>query len=206
MSVKTEVTAPAAPASTVLHADRSRVRTIKGQKIQHATCRFCDNEQPVDAEHFFPHKRSGGYHVNSRCRSCEGDYRKGLRTEENRVIVTRGGIAIDWDAAKAVYEYVLNNWAVKRAEIITGTSLDEKVVNKTLKRLEGDGLLTGTKVNEEKAITYQTGYDVENDKTAKREGKKTFAAWMKAQQEQAAAKDAPAPAETPATETTDAAK
>lgn len=199
MSVKTEVTAPAAPASTVLHADRSRVRTIKGQKIQHATCRFCDNEQPVDAEHFFPHKRSGGYHVNSRCRSCEGGYRKGLRTEENRVIVTRGGIAIDFETAKKVYLHVLDHFAVLRSDIEKATGLDSKVVVKALKAMDGV-LIHGEKVNGALALTWQSNYDVENDGTAKKAGRKDFAAWQKGTEAAAAAKA------TPATETTDAAK
>lgn len=41
-------------------------------------CRYCQVEKPADAEHFFPHRASGGLHLKSRCRVCEKGYRAEL--------------------------------------------------------------------------------------------------------------------------------
>ena len=41
-------------------------------------CRYCNIEQPADADHFFPHRASGGLHLKSRCRICEKSYRASL--------------------------------------------------------------------------------------------------------------------------------
>jgi hypothetical protein len=37
-------------------------------------CQYCHVEQPADADHFFPHRASGGLHLKSRCRTCEKRY------------------------------------------------------------------------------------------------------------------------------------
>lgn len=41
-------------------------------------CRYCHVEQSADADHFFPHRASGGLHLKSRCRACEKLYRAEL--------------------------------------------------------------------------------------------------------------------------------
>jgi len=41
-------------------------------------CEYCGLEKPADAEHFFPHRATGGLHLRSRCRECEKLYREGL--------------------------------------------------------------------------------------------------------------------------------
>jgi hypothetical protein len=41
-------------------------------------CRYCHEEKPADAAHFFPHRASGGLHLKSRCRVCEKRYRANL--------------------------------------------------------------------------------------------------------------------------------
>ena len=41
-------------------------------------CRYCHVEWPADADHFFPHRASGGLHLKSRCRACEKRYRAEL--------------------------------------------------------------------------------------------------------------------------------
>jgi hypothetical protein len=40
--------------------------------------RYCHVDQPADADHFFPHRASGGLHLKSRCRACEKGYRDEL--------------------------------------------------------------------------------------------------------------------------------
>src|ERR1700727_3049254 len=116
MSVVIEGTAPS---STKPIEDRMRTRKVKGEKVTEAQCRFCDQWQTADAEHFFPHKASGGLHLRSRCRSCEKTYRTGVKDAikaGEHEVKTRGGFELDETteaAAKQVYEYVLNNWAAK---------------------------------------------------------------------------------------------
>jgi hypothetical protein len=67
------------PASTRGKPDRIRTRTVKGEKVTETKCRFCESWQPVDKAHFYPHRASGGFHVNSRCVACDRAYRAGVR-------------------------------------------------------------------------------------------------------------------------------
>lgn len=56
--------------------------SIIGSNAATATCRYCGVEQPVDTEHWFRHKASGQFHVRSRCKSCEKEYRSAKRRDE----------------------------------------------------------------------------------------------------------------------------
>jgi hypothetical protein len=75
------------------------------------------------------------------------------------------------------YKYVVNNWAVSAREAAEGTDTDPKATNNLLKRLAGAGLLDSTHVNGEKSLTWQSMFDVQNDKQA---GRKSTAAFNKA--------------------------
>lgn len=74
-----------------------------------------------------------------------------------------------------VYRYTLLNWAVSEADIADGTKLDAKEVKRLTRKLATKGLLAGTHVNSEKSLTWQTFYDVENDRGAIKAGEKSFA-------------------------------
>jgi hypothetical protein len=50
--------------------------------------RYCHVEQPADADHFFPHRASGGSHLKSRCRACEKRYRDELAAARERVLAS----------------------------------------------------------------------------------------------------------------------
>jgi hypothetical protein len=65
-------------------------------------------------------------------------------------------------ALRTAYLYVVDNWAVDASDIAKATKTDVKDVNKLLKRLERTGLLASTHVNGEKALTWQSYYDVQN--------------------------------------------
>jgi predicted transcriptional regulator len=78
------------------------------------------------------------------------------------------------DLLWSVYSHVLNNWAVGNSDIIEGTKLDKTEVNRLTRKLASVGLLAGEHVNSERSITWQTFFDVENDRNAKRNGRRAF--------------------------------
>lgn len=73
------------------------------------------------------------------------------------------------DALKlaAVYIFVVENWAVHASEVAEFLTANETVkhapeVNRLLKRLESDSLVVSMHVNEERALTWQSYFDVNN--------------------------------------------
>lgn len=65
---------------------------------------------------------------------------------------------------RAAYMYVVNNWAVGAEEVAKSLKIETDEATKLLKAL--GGLVEGTHVNGEKAVTWQSYYDIENsDKT-----------------------------------------
>lgn len=65
------------------------------------------------------------------------------------------------DMLKTVYLYVVNNWAVTTADAVNG--VDAKIpTERLLKKLRSKSLIDATHVNGEKALTWQSNYDIEN--------------------------------------------
>ena len=79
-------------------------------------------------------------------------------------------------ALLATYKYVVTNWAVSAKEVAAGTEQDSKATTNLLKRLQATGLLDATHVNGERELTWQSMFDVQNDKQA---GRKSTAAFNK---------------------------
>lgn len=63
----------------------------------------------------------------------------------------------------ATYKFVVNNWAVYADDVAKGTDQDVKTATKLLERLRSVGLLATEHVNGEKALTWQSFFDVENE-------------------------------------------
>ena len=80
-------------------------------------------------------------------------------------------------ALLATYKYVVTNWAVSAKEVAAGTEQDSKATTNLLKRLQATGLLDATHVNGDRELTWQSMFDVQNDKQA---GRKSTAAFNKA--------------------------
>lgn len=74
-----------------------------------ATCAFCEVEMDANKDNFFPHRASGGLHLNKcRCRKCDKAYRTELKNNTdagNHVAKPRGShkarIAAENQAAAA---------------------------------------------------------------------------------------------------------
>lgn len=71
----TEVTTPAEvqhPASTT---GEVKSRKVKGETKLFSICSHCGRELELTAENWYPHRASGRLHNESRCRSCDREYR-----------------------------------------------------------------------------------------------------------------------------------
>ena len=105
------------------------------------------------------------------CKHCTGEHvppAKGERVEVSR------------DVLRRVYLAIVNNWAVSKPEIksILGKQkagpLLPKVLDRALKDLEAHQLIVAEHVNGEKALTYQSHFDVDNDEDALKNARKAF--------------------------------
>lgn len=80
-------------------------------------------------------------------------------------------------AAQQVYRYVVNNWAVTTSEVadeFTGLANTTAILRQLAKR----GLVASTHVNEEKALTWQSHFDIENEPMVPARAGRAFAkAW-----------------------------
>lgn len=64
---------------------------------------------------------------------------------------------------KAVYLYVVENWAVAADEVAAGVEREVKEVRADLNRLSRRGLVVGDKINGEKTLTWQSYFDIDNE-------------------------------------------
>lgn len=77
---------------------------------------------------------------------------------------TRPAVAADRrPALLETYLYVAGNWALTAEDVWTGLGLDLKDARSRLAKLTRDGLLYAEHVNGEKALTYQSDFDCENE-------------------------------------------
>jgi hypothetical protein len=91
-----------------------------------------------------------------------------------------GSITITREQAKATYMAVVNNWAVYASDISGDLGLSAKDTTAVLRELEARGLAHAHHVNGEKRITWQTDFDVENEKAVPMRAGRAFAkAWPK---------------------------
>jgi hypothetical protein len=70
-------------------------------------------------------------------------------------------------ALKKAYLFVVKNWAVKSADVATNLDTTPAEATKILRELSAKGLLEPMNVNGERALTWQSHYDIENSDAAK---------------------------------------
>lgn len=74
-----------------------------------------------------------------------------------------------------IYLYVVRNWAVGAGEIANGTDRSVTAVNAALRKLAKARLVEGTHVNNERATTWQSYYDIENEDGVEAKAARDFA-------------------------------
>lgn len=101
------------------------------------------------------------HHPTEWCQVCqeEGEARARQTVEQPKKDDTR-------EIDEKVYFAVLESWAVEAPEIVRATDLDIDAVNRSLRRLQKRDLVESEHVNGEKALTWQTYFDIENDSDA----------------------------------------
>jgi hypothetical protein len=67
---------------------------------------------------------------------------------------------------RKAYLYVVGGWALGTIEVAKGIGVRPEVATALLKALEASGLIAGTHVNGERAVTWQSMYDIENSDPA----------------------------------------
>lgn len=79
------------------------------------------------------------------------------------------------ESLEQVYMYVVRNWATDAGEIADGLDRSVGAVNTLLKKLATARLVEGTHVNNERKLTWQSYYDVENEDGAEALAARDFA-------------------------------
>lgn len=105
------------------------------------------------------------HHPTQWCEVCEREGNARAKQSHRRGDTTPNGKDARREIDRKVYIYLFENWALYAKEIAAGVKLDAGVVAKSLNRLKGRALVDGTHVNEDKTLTWQTYFDVENGST-----------------------------------------
>lgn len=83
-------------------------------------------------------------------------------------------ITFDRSALRKTYLAVVDGFAVGREDVVSVTKLSADETMPLLRELERSGLVQSMHVNGQKALTYQSMFDVENDTNARVNAVKSF--------------------------------
>jgi hypothetical protein len=75
---------------------------------------------------------------------------------------TASPVSADRDSLRKAYLYVVNNWAVDASEVAEHLGVENSDATSVLKRLQSKGLVVGDRVNDERKLTWQSFYDIQN--------------------------------------------